>query len=76
MAAYTSAKYLAKWSLAPKSRPEAIVESNRPMERYDIKVLSLANQTLASTLTGVGIFSSPFSDELYDVTHLAHESGS
>ncbi len=31
--AYIRAKYLATESLAPKSRPEAIVDKSRPIER-------------------------------------------
>lgn len=34
-----------------------MVDSSMPMDRYEMKVRSLANQTLASTLTGVGFFS-------------------
>ena len=55
--AYPMAKYLAAPSLAPKSKPEDIVDNRRPIERYEMKVRSFANQTLASTLTGVAIFS-------------------
>ena len=34
-----------------------MVESSIPMERYEMNVRSFANQTFASTLTGVWIFS-------------------
>lgn len=56
--AYPIAKYRAAPSLAPNNRPEEMVDSKSPMERYEMYVLSLANHTLASTLTGVAIFSS------------------
>jgi hypothetical protein len=34
-----------------------MVESRSPMDRYEMKVRSFANHTLASTLTGVRTFS-------------------
>lgn len=57
MTAYPRAKYRADESLAPNKRPDAIVESSTPMDRYEMNVRSFANQTFASTLTGVGTFS-------------------
>jgi hypothetical protein len=56
MTAYANANHLAGESLAPNNSPEAMVDNKTPMERYEMKVRSLANHTLASTLTGVSTF--------------------
>lgn len=64
MMAYARAKKRADESLAPNSRLDAMVERRRPIDRYETKVLSFANHTLASTLTGVGIFSVSISHKL------------
>ena len=75
MPAYASANHRAGESRAPKSRPEAIVERRRPMDRYEMYVRSFANHTFDSTLTGVGTLSDSIrccSGRRAAVTHLAH----
>lgn len=57
MIAYANANQRDAESWPAYSSEVAIVDSRRPMERYEMNVRSLANQTLDSTFTGVAFFS-------------------